>query len=197
MHDCEDLSFTENLLFQNLIFSSYHFTIKEWTCYRNLGKKNREYSKTSSLSIQILQYEFLGPIPLNEWGPPMEKVVFLIMSRDQDKFNIIFVGNCEKTEESSFFTQSPHFKCWLKESITEKSLYLAILPLFESNEEQRKNVVKKIKVRYNPICNHSEEDKPKPEYKVRKMEKYFCPNCNTEQIMRNLMLNLILNIKQF
>lgn len=150
------------------------------TLNRNLGKKNREYSKTSSLSIQILQYEFLGPIPLNEWGPPMEKVVFLIMSRDQDKFNIIFVGNCEKTEESSFFTQSPHFKCWLKESITEKSLYLAILPLFESNEEQRKNVVKKIKVRYNPICNSEKEEKPKPEYIVRKTEKFHCPKCNAE-----------------
>ena len=89
------------------------------------------------MSIQILQYEFLGPIPLNEWEPPMEKVVFLIMSRDQDKFNIIFVGNCEKTEESSFFTHNPHFKCWLKESISEKSLYLAMPVLLDINDLQR------------------------------------------------------------
>jgi len=132
------------------------------------------------LSIQILQYEFLGPIPLDEWGPPMEKVVFLIMSRDQDKFNIIHVGNCEKTREASFFTQHSHFKCWLKESKNEKSLYLAILPLFESNEEQRKNVIKKIREHYNPICNSDEKDTPVPEFSIRKTKRYSCPNCGAE-----------------
>ena len=68
-------------------------------------KKKRQCSKIPSLSIQILQYEFLGPIPLDEWGPPMEKLVFLILSRDKDKFNIVYVGDCEKTDDKSFFVQ--------------------------------------------------------------------------------------------
>ena len=63
------------------------------------------------MSIQILQYEFLGPIKLDEWGPPMEKVVYLIFSRKKDSFNIIYVGDCEKTDEKSFFVQHPLFKC--------------------------------------------------------------------------------------
>ncbi|MDX1533798.1 MAG: hypothetical protein R3230_06315, partial [Nitrosopumilaceae archaeon] len=62
------------------------------------------------MSIQILQYEFLGPIRLSEWGPPMEKVVYLIMSRDKDRFNIIYADECEKTEKNDFFTQNDQFK---------------------------------------------------------------------------------------
>jgi len=63
-----------------------------------------------------LQYEFLGPISLDDWGPPMEKLVYLIMSRDHDKFDILYVGDCEKTDDASFFTAHPNFKCWVKES---------------------------------------------------------------------------------
>ena len=62
------------------------------------------------MSIQILQYEFLGPIRLDEWGPPMEKVVYLILSRVKDSFNIVYVGDCEKTEEKNFFVNNPNFK---------------------------------------------------------------------------------------
>ena len=113
-------------------------------------KKKRKYSKLPLLSIQILQYEFLGPILLEDWGPPMEKLVYLILSRDKDRFNIIYVGNCEKTDDKSFFTQHPQFKCWIQQSGSEKSLYLAILPMFESSSEKRQNVFNKILARYNP-----------------------------------------------
>ena len=99
------------------------------------------------MSIQIIQYEFLGPIPLDEWGPPMEKLVYLIMSRNDDRFNIVYVGDCENTDDKSFFIHNANFKCWVKQSGSEKSLYVAILPLFESNTSYRQNVINKIKVR--------------------------------------------------
>jgi predicted RNA-binding Zn-ribbon protein involved in translation (DUF1610 family) len=139
------------------------------------------------LSIQILQYEFLGPIPLGEWGPPMEKLVFLIMFRDKDKFKIIYVGNCEKTDDKSFFVQHSHFKCWLKQSKSEKSLYLAILPMFESSNEHRQNVFNNIMTRYKPPCNLADIPEVKPNYVVRKKEepsleseKFSCPCCGSE-----------------
>jgi len=138
------------------------------------------------LSIQILQYEFLGPIPLDEWGPPMEKLVFLIMSRDQDKFNIVYVDDCEKTNEKSFFTQHSHFKCWVQQSRSEKSLYLAILPMFESTTDYRKNIINKIKIRYNPPCNFDDTSKIKPDYVIQKTgestksEIYICSSCGSE-----------------
>ena len=139
------------------------------------------------MSIQILQYEFLGPIPLEEWGPPMEKLVYLILSKDQDKFNIVYIGDCEKTDEKSFFTQHPNFKCWIEKSGSEKSLYLAILPMFESSEEKRKIVLNKIMSRYNPPCNSVDVPKSEPDYVVRKSEvvnseeeKVSCLCCGAE-----------------
>jgi hypothetical protein len=134
------------------------------------------------LSIQILQYEFLGPIPLDEWGPPMEKLIYLIFSREKDNFNIIYVGDCKKTDDSSFFTQHSHFKCWVEKGVSEKSLHLAILPSFESSDEHRIAIVNKIKSRYNPICNSDEVIPKKPDYIVRNSdeEKIICLCCGAE-----------------
>lgn len=117
--------------------------------------KNRNQSESNSLylSIQILQYEFLGPIRLSEWGPPMEKVVYLIMSRDKDRFNIIYADECEKTEKNDFFTQNDQFKCWIKNGGYEENLYLCIFPMFDSEPHERKRVLDKIISGYNPICN--------------------------------------------
>lgn len=152
-----------------------------------MEKKKREFLKILSLSIQILQYEFLGPIPLDEWGPPMEKLVYLILSRDKDKFNVVYVGDCDKTDDKSFFVQHPNFKCWIQHSGSEKSLYLAILPMFESSDERRKVVLKKIMNHYKPPCNYAEIPEKKPDYVVRKTdepstesEKFSCPCCGSE-----------------
>ena len=122
------------------------------------------------LSIQILQYEFLGPIPLSEWGPPMEKLVYLILSRTKDKFDMVYVGDCPKTDEKSFFTSHDQFKCWLQKSGSEQSLYLAIYPMFESSEAKRHNVIQKIIAQYKPPCNNDEISEPKPDYVVRVSE---------------------------
>ena len=133
------------------------------------------------MSIQILQYEFLGPIPLDEWGPPMEKLVYLILSRDKDRFNIIYVGECEKTEEKSYFVQHSQFQCWIKQSGSEKSLYLAILPMFDSSDIQRKNVLTRIIQKYKPTCNEGiEEIKPDYAVKTSQSDKITCACCGAE-----------------
>ena len=140
-----------------------------------------------SLSIQILQYEFLGPIPISEWGPPMEKLVCLILSRNKDKFDIIYVGDCEKTDDKSFFASHKQFQCWLKQSGSEQSLHLAILPMFESSKEKRTNVIHKIISQYKPHCNSDDIPESKPDYVVRvtddsngNPEKIVCACCGSE-----------------
>ena len=139
------------------------------------------------LSIQILQYEFLGPIPISEWGPPMEKLVYLILSRTKDKFDIIYVGDCQKTDDKSFFTSHKKFQCWLKQSGSEQSLYLAIFPMFESGDGKRNNVIQKIISQYKPHCNSDDTVKSKPDYAVRVTEdpdvvsdKIICACCGSE-----------------
>ncbi|EGP94132.1 hypothetical protein [Nitrosarchaeum koreense] len=133
------------------------------------------------MSIQILQYEFLGPIKLSEWGPPMEKVVYLILSRQKDFFKIIYADDCEQTSDEKFFINHPSFKCW-NNSALEKSLHLAILPMFESGNEERKRISDLIIARYHPICNE-EVKEVKPDYKIRQKsdtQKISCPCCGSE-----------------
>jgi len=105
------------------------------------------------LSIQILQYEFLGPIKLSEWGPPMDRVVYIIFFKNKDVFNMIYVGESDKTESHDFFTKNKQFKCWLSYAGKEENLYLSIYPMWESSQPQRNQLVKKIIIRYKPICN--------------------------------------------
>ena len=152
------------------------------------------------MSIQILQYEFLGPIKLDDWGPPMEKVVYLILSRVKDTFNTIFVSDCEKTDDVGFFTKNPSFKCWIENSGSEKSLYLAILPMFDSEPSHRKQVISKILTRYRPACNMKDIPEPKPDYVVRpklasdgdSKPEILCPCCGTKMQSEKILEKSIL-----
>ena len=105
------------------------------------------------MSIQILQYEFLGPIKLSEWGPPMDKVVYIIFYKNKDVFNMIYVGESDKTESRDFFTKNDQFKCWLSYAGKEENLYLSIYPMWESSVSQRRLLVKKVISKYKPVCN--------------------------------------------
>ncbi len=147
-----------------------------------------------------MQYEFLGPINLDEWGPPMEKVVYLILSREKDTFKILYANECEKTSENGFFIKNPNFKCWVEKSGSEKFLYLAILPMFESGSEQRKRTLSKIIARYQPICNIESMPEEKLDYAVRskptsesknteksESERIICPCCGSEMNIEKVL----------
>lgn len=159
-----------------------------------MGKKEKPVTRSLFVSIQILQYEFLGPVSLDQWGPPMEKVVYLVLGRDKDSFQILYAGDCERTDEKAFFVKHPGFKCWVSQAGSEKSLYLAILPLFEAAEEQRAHILRKIISHYKPACNDAETPPPAP-YRTAgpkeqqrqpqqppppKPEKTSCPCCGAE-----------------
>ncbi len=105
------------------------------------------------MSIQILQYEFLGPIKLSEWGPPMDRVVYIIFYKNKDVFNMIYVAESDKTEAQDFFIKNDQFKCWMSYAGKEEDLYLSIYPMWESSQPQRNQLVKKIITKYKPICN--------------------------------------------
>jgi len=146
------------------------------------------------MSIQILQYEFLGPIKLQEWGPPMEKVAYLIMSRQKDSFNIIYAGDCEQTSDEEFFTTNSSFKCWTEKSGSEKSLFLAILPMFESGNDERKKILDRIISRYHPVCNLEVKYDVKSEYKIRSKTdsqhtSISCPCCGSDMKVDRVLEN--------
>ena len=125
----------------------------------------------------------------------MEKVVYLIMSRQKDSFNIIYAGDCEHTTDDEFFTNHPSFKCWTEQSGSEKLLYIAILPLFESGIDERKQILDKIITRYHPICNLEIKYDVKPEYKIRSRSdsqnttKTSCPCCGSDMKVDRVLEN--------
>ena len=110
------------------------------------------------LSIQILQYEFLGPIRLSEWGPPMDKVAYIIFSKNKDVFNMIYVGESDKTESRDFFINNERFKCWISYAGKEENLYLSIYPMWESNVSQRRQLIRKVISKYKPVCNEDNSE---------------------------------------
>jgi len=105
------------------------------------------------MTIQILHYEFLGPIKLADWGPPMDKVVYIILAREKDTFKIIYADQSEKTNENDFFTKNEKFKCWITHAGSESNLYLSIYQMSNSKEKDRKRIVNKALEQYKPICN--------------------------------------------
>lgn len=118
------------------------------------NKKEKKLANLSDyVAIQILSYEFLGPIPLSEWGPPMDEVLYLLLKRSKDTFEIIYAGQTGKTNSADFFTKNEHFKCWLQNAGSESGLYLSIYPMWNSEPEQRERIVQKIISKYLPICN--------------------------------------------
>jgi hypothetical protein len=125
----------------------------------------------------------------------MEKVVYLIMSRQKDSFNIIYAGDCEHAADEGFFTNHPSFKCWTEQSGPEKLLYIAILPMFESGNDERKQILDKIITRYHPICNLEINYDVKPEYKIRSRldsqntTKTPCPCCGSDMKIDRVLEN--------
>ena len=105
------------------------------------------------MAIQILHYEFLGPIQISEWGPPMSQLVYLLFSKTKNGFNILYASQVEKTDKTDFFVQNDKFQCWLQHAGSDAMLYLAICPLPDSQESDRERIVQQIISKYRPPCN--------------------------------------------
>lgn len=130
----------------------------------------------------------MGPIPLEQWGPPMENVVYILLGRDNEKFSPVYVDQCTKSDDEGFFTKNPRFKCWLEHARSEKNLHVAIR--LESSPESRRYIVDKIISKYRPACNMPDTSDDAPSVKcaccganmdpVRSLEKsdlYRCSQC--------------------
>ncbi|CAI9831164.1 MAG: hypothetical protein MPI95_05315 [Nitrosopumilus sp.] len=116
------------------------------------------------MAFQILQYEFLGPVPFSEWGPPMADIVYLVLSRRDDRFDVIYAGECGHTDDRAYLVQHPEFACWSRHG-AESSLYLAVLPV-TGGAPARARVVDRLVSHCRPPCNPAPEAPPPP-YRVR------------------------------
>jgi len=82
----------------------------------------------------------------------MDKVIYIIFHQEKSGFIPLYVGESDKTDQTDFFTQNDNFKCWIQHAGNENNIYLSILPLWESEELERKRIVAKIISKYRPLC---------------------------------------------
>lgn len=85
----------------------------------------------------------------------MSEVVYLMLGRDGDRFNILYVDSTDGTQEADFFTKNARFKCWHQHAGYERNLYLAILPISDPNQN-RNRIVSQIASKYDPVCNRGD-----------------------------------------
>ena len=88
----------------------------------------------------------------------MDRVVYIIFSKNKDVFNMIHVAESDKTEAGDFFKKNDQFKCWMSYAGKEENLYLSIYPMWESSESERLQLAQKIVNKYEPICNQAVDD---------------------------------------
>ena len=122
----------------------------------------------------------MGPIQLSEWGPPMEEVVYILLGRDKEKFSLVYVDQCTKSDDAGFFTKNNRFKCWVNQARSESNLYVAIYPMFDSSPQSRQFVVDKIVSKYKPVCNVEFVLEQLPEDKTTSSIKCACCGSNME-----------------
>jgi hypothetical protein len=83
----------------------------------------------------------------------MDEVVYAILARVKDTFNIIYMAESDKTTKADFFTSNDKFKCWITHAGNEDNLYLSIYPMWDSEKAERERIVNKAISRYQPVCN--------------------------------------------
>ena len=88
----------------------------------------------------------------------MDKVAYIIFSKNKDVFNMIYVGESDKTEARDFFIKNDQFKCWLSYAGKEENLYLSIYPMWESSSSERRQLIRKVISKYKPVCNENNDD---------------------------------------
>lgn len=83
----------------------------------------------------------------------MEQVVYILLRRTKDTFELVYVGECEKSQDEDFFQKHEKSECWTKSAGHERDLYVSVYPMWGSTSDERKRLANKIIAKYKPSCN--------------------------------------------
>ena len=101
----------------------------------------------------------------------MGEILYAVLSRDRDRFNMLYAGDCEHTDDKAFFVQHGQFKCWVEKAGSDSALYLAVLPMKDSGAQRRQVVLQRIIRSYRPPCNPAADiPEQRPSYNVRRAD---------------------------
>jgi len=83
----------------------------------------------------------------------MEQVVYILLMRTNDTFQVMYVNECEKSQDVDFFQKHEKSKCWIDAAGSKEHLYLSVYPMWNSTPYERKRLANKIINKYKPSCN--------------------------------------------
>ncbi len=102
--------------------------------------------------MQIAGYEFDGPWQLSRFDTLDRAAVYVILCPSGDsKYTIVYVG--ETGQVNTRLSAHERAACWSRNCTSE--LYVAVkwTPTSQYDTEDRRNIEKQIRLKYDPTCN--------------------------------------------
>jgi len=110
------------------------------------------------MTITWGKIQFDGPYPISKWDPPCKAAIYAIMIRPDpenkpNEYRIIYFGESGNLSERGFYRSHDKYGCWISQAGSDANLHIAIHPMPNSTEKDRREVEKKLILQYKPKCN--------------------------------------------
>jgi hypothetical protein len=105
---------------------------------------------SESEKIRLDGISFSKPFPIDEWDPPKQAALYLILTKDDGR--IIYVGESGNLEDREFWKGHHKYNCWVRVAGAEKNLAIAFHPMVDSTPVQRKEMESSLVRKLQPLC---------------------------------------------
>lgn len=105
------------------------------------------------MGITISGTVFDGPYPLSGWDAPGEPAVYCVLYKQAASWHLVYVGESDNLDAKSI-SSHPKRGCWIDKAGSESDLYIAIYPVPDSTQRQRRGMETMIKIENEPPCNY-------------------------------------------
>ncbi len=103
-----------------------------------------------SEEIRLDGISFSKPFPIDEWDPPKNAALYLILRKDDGR--IIYVGESGNLDDRGFWKGHHKYNCWVRVAGAEKNLAIAFYPMVDSTPVQRKEIESNLIRKLQPLC---------------------------------------------
>jgi len=110
------------------------------------------------MTMTFDKYEFSKPVKITKWEPPESRGLYVILKPDLSSspplpLKPIYFGQTGNFAERGFIKSHKKYKDWIREVVEEEQILIAIYPMPDSTEEERKAIESKLINQYQPVCN--------------------------------------------
>ncbi len=100
--------------------------------------------------IRLDGITFSKPFSIDEWDPPKEAALYLILTKDDGR--IIYVGESGNLDDREFWKGHHKYNCWVRVAGAENNLAIAFYPMVDSTPVQRKEIESSLVRKLQPLC---------------------------------------------